>query len=554
MLRLKIAGQYVDLPGDFSFTMNMKSPVFEDVGNYSYPFRIPATSRNSVILGFPHRVENTADVTREFPCVFEWNGLTLFAGTARLKTTSKSSYEGVVFEGTGSFFYAIKNRYLHQVDMGGVSFESEQLAIDYLNSTLTDYYPAFPITCPIICNKGYFDPPTEVLDLQWFNLHPLGGLSPFSSNGIDRSLIVPHLYLRYVLDKLSEGLGFQLNDSFFNTHPDFSRLILSNTVSCNNTGTTNVPKDTSLTNIHFNLHLPRLLISDFIKGLETFFGISFIPNIFTQSLSIVPLKNIVLSDQYKEFSKDIISIIMEVEERKKGFTFSMKLDDNDEAPGWEFVKTWDEGYVSRVKGSVKSLSDLPPYPFEELYAIYYVEDESEYYIMDNSKTWVISDELNLLGITVSKVGDGSEKIETIVSTPLINSSDPNSVFDYAEITNPMTTFREVMPRLLFAEKFIMPVTYVQIMIANNETEDFTLLYSPDRNKNMIGRFWMDFLNFKMAAPKVKITKSMNVQDIRDLDFSAKYMINGSKYLIKSIQLTIKADHIMPAQIEAYLCN
>lgn len=41
MLSLHIDNRPVELPPDFSVTMNLKSPIFGDVGSYSYPFKIP---------------------------------------------------------------------------------------------------------------------------------------------------------------------------------------------------------------------------------------------------------------------------------------------------------------------------------------------------------------------------------------------------------------------------------------------------------------------------------------------------------------------------------
>jgi hypothetical protein len=43
-------------------------------------------------------------------------------------------------------------------------------------------------------------------------------------------------------------------------------------------------------------------------------------------------------------------------------------------------------------------------------------------------------------------------------------------------------------------------------------------------------------------------------ELKNFDFSRKYMMNGNKYLVKSIQVVLKKDRIMPAILECYTCE
>jgi hypothetical protein len=47
---------------------------------------------------------------------------------------------------------------------------------------------------------------------------------------------------------------------------------------------------------------------------------------------------------------------------------------------------------------------------------------------------------------------------------------------------------------------------------------------------------------------------MEFRELKNFDFSKKYMIGGVKYLVKSIQVVLKKDRIMPATLECYVCN
>ena len=43
MLSILIAEQSLDLSDDFSVSLNLKSPIFNDVGDYSFPFKVPSS-------------------------------------------------------------------------------------------------------------------------------------------------------------------------------------------------------------------------------------------------------------------------------------------------------------------------------------------------------------------------------------------------------------------------------------------------------------------------------------------------------------------------------
>ena len=50
---------------------------------------------------------------------------------------------------------------------------------------------------------------------------------------------------------------------------------------------------------------------------------------------------------------------------------------------------------------------------------------------------------------------------------------------------------------------------------------------------------------------VEFKKQLTFLDIRDLDFSAKYEINGTNYLLNTVSVSITKMDIKPAIINAY---
>lgn len=543
MLRLKISGSYVDIPNDFSFTMNMKSPLFGDAGNYSYPFRIPATPRNASILSFPHRVENTGSPFRDMQSEFEWNGITLFRGTGKLRTMDKYGYEGMIYEGHGDFYYQLKNRKLQQIDFGQMTFATEAAAIAYLSSTLTKYYPEAILTCPIVRDLSYFDPPTSIEQLKYFNyLYPGNVLSVLTTSG-ERTVIVPQLYLRYVLDKLMTGLGYELDDRFFTTHPDYSRLMLFNATNCNNAGNNNpprIPAGYSLTNLIFNYHVPRIGINEFLKGLENYFGIGMLVDNTNRKVKLIPLKSIINDQSYRDYSSNIISVITELDERPEGYKLSMTLDPNDEK--FKELAALEDQIIEKYAGSVAELSDLPPWPMAEIGSVYWVESADAFYQMQYNKTYAVSSLLSILK-TRFYYRNPQGTIESSFGTPFYDS-----VGLYTEVTNPMSKYDQVTPRVYFAEKYSFMGT--NAMYGKNETSNFSLFFPWE--KGLFNTGFKDWLNFITSAKLVKIVRQMDFPEIHEFDFSKKIMVGGLKYMVRSMQLTIRKDKIMPATLECYL--
>ena len=95
MLSLKIDGKPVDLSEDFSITMNLKSPIFNEPGSYSYPFKLPPTARNKIALNFPHKVASVEDVYKEYKGVLSWNKNTLFSGTMKVDGSKYLNYDRI---------------------------------------------------------------------------------------------------------------------------------------------------------------------------------------------------------------------------------------------------------------------------------------------------------------------------------------------------------------------------------------------------------------------------------------------------------------------------
>ena len=544
MLSLKIADKEVDLPNDFSCTMNLKSQIFGEVGSYSYPFKLPNTPRNAGLMGFRHRVENTGDVYQTDQGAFLWKGINLFQGSVKLKTLNSKAFEGAIFESEGDFYYSRKNLSLQDVDFGEIDLVYLGARTTWINDCIGKVYPERPIAFPQVRNETYFDVMPTDPELLNFNYYSNGLLLNVIYWPPDPSVIVPMLYLRYVLDKIFEKLGYVFDDSFFSSDPDYNSLVLYNSVNCNEndeSGYFHYP----LYKILYNYHVPRMTINDFFYGLESFFNIRFFVNNRNKTVKLISLDSIIKSIDYCNSINKIISVSTEPEDPIFGYKFEMDLDSDDGTQ--ESIATTDEVKISYIKTPVNSVNDLPVWPAATELDIRYVIETDSFYRM-TSGTWILFDMNDFITHTKyqykSIIG---ESISTKVSPVLERVFAPG---EWVEAGNKQINWKEITPRLFFVTPYYENGTFYMIA-GTSYTDGTSLCYNG--NTGLFNKQFKSFIDFRMSTKLVKIIAQLDYNVIKDFDFSRKYMINGINYLVKSIQVTLKKDRIMPALLECYPC-
>ena len=130
MLSILIADQPLELSDDFSVSLNLKSPLFNDVGDYSFPFKVPATVRNMAILGWKNRIAASRSIYETYDGNIRWNGIVLYCGQIRIKTASDKTFEGTLYIDKGNFNYEVKDLLLNRIDLGLKEFATDNEAID----------------------------------------------------------------------------------------------------------------------------------------------------------------------------------------------------------------------------------------------------------------------------------------------------------------------------------------------------------------------------------------------------------------------------------------
>lgn len=541
MLSLSIGGQVVELPPDFSLTMNLKSPIFSEVGSYSYPFKLPYSPRNAIAMGFRHKVASTGDPFKVDQGVFRWNRSQLFAGSVNMKILNSGTFEGNIFEGNGDFNYLRKNYTLQDVDYGELTFASESARLNYMNGCMNTAYPERDICFPKILNKTYFEELPANTGLHYFNNYILSLLKSESIGGItERYIIVPMLYLRFVLKKIFEQQNYSFDDSFFTLDHDFDSLALFNTVDCNEGehGYFLYPPDKLL----LNYHIPRMSINDFFTGLETFFNIRFFINNINRSVHLMSVDSIIKSPECIEFSDRMISVSVEPGDQITGYTMTMNIQTDDEV--YAFKKELDDERLSHLKTTVATIKDLKAWPVDDILDLRFVEEKNMYYILFTDKLWRPWDETVDFHL-IYRYRNDDQSIESKFST-LLNYN----IGDASVIGSAKTDWKDVSGKLFFAHYDETTPDWKK-MIALPLTENNSLYFGGENG--IFNKHYKAYFDFRMSTKLVKIVKQMEFSELKDFDFSKKYMINGIKYLIAGIQVTIKKDRITAATLDCYPC-
>jgi len=547
MLSIEVNGQSLDIAKDISISLSLKNPMFNEIGDFAFPFKLPASRRNKSILGWKSRIENTRDIHEQFPTSVLWNGIELFSGELRPTLCNDTTYEATLYFERGNFNWQIKDLVLNQIDLGYRTFNTADEAIIFINSCLTQVYPEVELAFPMIQNLVFHDPVEDNVQLQYYNYEFADGkihrLTDPVNQGIQQgqqfhTIIVPNVYLLHVLKKLCSNLGYTLDDRFFSNQSETKHLVLYSSYNVNGNFLY------GLNFMYNNIYVPKLNVNEFLKGLETFFNCTFFVDTKKKKVTCCSNQDIVNKAGVVEFSDQIASITQEIADPVTSYLLLMSPDSSDKVYSDEL--DLEKPTIDWIKGSYEYLSDVPDFPFTWLGDIVYIISEDKWYqriVVNFWAQWVIlPNGPNLFDRFYYPMPQDKNKITTQFSN-LMESSG------CVKCGNAEADWQNIQPRLFFIDR-------VNFMYQGVKTLGFTynsnLSLKYQGSVGLFNKLWKDYLDWIIYHRKyVRIEKQLTVEDILDFDFTKKYRISQMNYLIDEIQFTLTADQIKPAQIKAY---
>jgi len=542
MLALIVSNQSLDIPDDLTISLVFHSPIFFNQGGYSYPFRIPSTHKNRNILNFIHRVESNSDKYQDFDCTVTWDGIIIHRGVLRVKIADENWYEGSIYVEDGKFYYNMKDMYIQQYDLGEREFEDSDEALSYFNDCKGLFYPDREFALPEIFNDLFFEPPSVNVYQLYYNKYwgsEDGGVLVLKQPGTEiRTILIPFFFMKYALPELFLQLGYKLNDQLF-FHSDYNKLVIYNSANCNDPTTL----INYINHLIYRVHLPRVSITDFIKGIEAFWCCRFFINEKKKQVTLIPLKDVVLNGSAIDFTKNIISKVISLDDKVTGYGVSMAGDPDDDY--YSDMADLEREAFNKFKESVENFEDLPPWPVSEITEKRYVINKDNYYYLDSNKNWrPFLPEFfpPNLGESMFLHKNPSESITSPLST--LTMMDNEMICG-----NKFSKWLEATSRVLFVD--LLQGENGSKMVGRLETSNFSLNYGGENG--LFEKYFKDYMDWRISTIRVEIQKQMDYVELAEFDFSRKYRILGMVYIVSELSVTLSKNEIKPAKLICYTC-
>lgn len=583
MLQIYVFGPtkkgFLDIDPSTSLSLEAVTDLFDEdltSGEFSLPVDIPWTDTNRKILGFAERLENFSSLSggirgaKSYKCIVYENGFAELPA-AKFTILSKSgslAYTAGKFSATisgtkGLFGTQIKNKKLTDLNLGGIisfSTESRQFATDVMHGLYPAYnYLVFaPVAIEEFFQTDRPDYDDEFLAKDTVNTVVVSGSDWSFKNPAGSTKTsyrtVPFFKMKYIVKKIFEEIGYAVTGEFM-TSTDWDDIVIFNQFSLENYAPSTgddfnrklVPKN----------HVPDMLISDFLKGIFSFF------NIYT---SFTGAAQVELNYRKKIFQNRKVLKITELVTDK--FTSTFNPDDSD-GDGYKLNYTWDENdgfYSDRVKdlsdktiiGSVATFGDLETLDIGRTLTtddIAYVEADNMYYEIADSTSTPKKWDAYAENLDFYQSGDGSNEIDIPLSTlcTYVELDPDTQLFvkrNYvgtrqsgcyinnkgAHVVNPFG-LRLFYAKMLSIDGVVQPVTFNHNRnAANAQIEMYSLAWNG--SKGMALNFHTAWQAVKQNMEVVKTSVRGNQKTISDISYHNCYEINGTLFLMNKIDRTI----------------
>ncbi len=589
-IRFLIDGTEIEM-GNNSLSLQLKNPMFEDVGSHSLPIKIPRTPSNDAVIKSFH--PGIISSTVRFPAQL-FIGPIPFQGECVLSSISEKYYEGHFTIGNATFRDIAKDVKLSDIDYTEIITGSTSVSFtDALETAARSSHPTHNYTCfPILDHSfyngyNYYD--YSILINPWtFNPFSNPATEGFFANIVydSRLIYAPSFYLCFVIQKVFEEFGYTIENNDIYNDTEMRTLVIPNFYI--NGGMQKTYRQYDLT---FSDALPPVGVNDFISGLEQIFNLTFFFSERDNTVNIKKNTSIVKALPQKELN--LISRERQFEEHN-GFLLNYTMDPDDP---FSEIKSIDNYEVGLTIDNKEDLSSYDASNYRNQLAK--ITNNDYYYLSALSDNEIETWEWEFYTNDFFEYSEGGKSLEIFTNiNPILTDNDTLNNFDVApgsqeehaiypriEMAGTGTdfhfknkTFSSV--RLLFYRGIVdsggrvnSPTTqYGQYPLASSDVYKAAGLTSPNRygrtkitSANMSLRWggtyglhethWKDFLywyqNIKRPA---KDRYDMSLQEFLSIEFWEKYRADEQSFLFRSINLDVDfaRDTCRVGECEVYL--
>lgn len=310
MRLLTVKGQ-LDLPSDFSFTIEQNSPAFSPEGTQSIPVTVPPSSRNLQVLDFPTRLGRSEKYVRKLSAKLE-AGLLQKDGQFVIESASRDSgIVGALMLNESDLYTRIKDVTLKSI-FGKIirnDFASDPEPVkawlihivQCMTGEVTDDFTAFPVAVNYSESSGY-----QVLNCPDYTTD--WGSDPWALKWQARTItsgdktvnlpvgygITPFLWMYRVIELLFAEYGYTVgNNPFkFNMSPYRKVVLMNNTADTICAG-----------KLRYSDLVPSCTVSEFLQLIEKKYNFHAYINAETKVVDIIALDAVLTSGSDLDISE-----------------------------------------------------------------------------------------------------------------------------------------------------------------------------------------------------------------------------------------------------------
>lgn len=543
MIQIEVSGERLDL-GKVSITFELTSPVFNQVGSFSYPFTIPATAKNKRLLSFPGKVNKHATNSNEFDAKIYLKGILWKTGSLVIDEAGTLDIKCHFTVGEGYFYNMVKEVMLNNVDMGGDHYTSDI----YIGDRWQKTYPEIEWTLFPIFNSKFYDSLDHDGFKEYFSTTLANSINKWYNSSqqwvITNNTLVPFAFLNYVIQQVFNHLGLKVdkNDIFNNDY--LKNLVLINLTSLCEMYTdgeninNQVPATYNLQN-----HVPKKALNEFFLFLEKQFLAFVFYEEKSNTASLETFKNIVNKLNLNTIdNEDIQSFTIKID-YFNGYAIIWEKDEND--------ATMSEPYTVDISSftikSVDLFSELPAtIPNNELY---FCVERAKYYggVLGDNPSYP---QYIAKGGTYNDFKTGTKNFELKPAANVNPSGSLNSYWIFKEGTykfDNVVTENEEFFKVLFFCSDTQPRG--SIFHDNDDTNSQSLAWWGENG--MYEKFFKEYLQMKQNQVQADFKLKPDLAFLRNLKFQEKYRFQEANWLLSKVRFTVTNEKISPAQVTAF---
>lgn len=368
MLKIETSKGVLDLGGELTLQVEEKSPVMNERGSQSLPATVPATARNMLIMGFPHRLDGVEPPMGDDKSCTVSDGVYHRRGVMNLVSASRR--EGITFNvgfDNSEAYEAWKKRKLNELSLpvrgdGDVEGLAALLQDAYDNGGGDDL-AVFPIAVA-----------REEISSNNVNTVYWGLLNRVDSNGklvwrartqeqpVDGTVmnvslpngygVTAFLYVWRVLELAFADLGYEIESNPFKGPDagDLAQLVVLNNVA-----------DAICTGyLNYSDMMPDCEVQAFLQALKVRFGLVYLLNQDTRLVRLELLRDIIVKEPDLDITQWQAERPMVAYETRKQLKLTAKTSLFNAAPSTERLEDYTKGLSFDYLYTVEAWTSEPP--------------------------------------------------------------------------------------------------------------------------------------------------------------------------------------------------